>query len=236
MIVKDYYKILQLNSNRVSTEQIKSQYKELAKKYHPDLNVGNPKAEERFKDIGEAYRVLTDANSRKKYDKMWNAYVGKKNAHSSNEGGNLEENNNTFFSILFGDSVEQQVKNKIVNKKNAIKGDNIETQIDISIDDAFIGAEKKIVLKDLNGESKTIVVKIPEGISNGQKIKLVGEGKKGKNGGKNGDLFITVNIKNDDNFVLSGKDIKTKLYLTPWEAALGTKVNVNGLREITTIE
>ena len=65
MIVKDYYKILQLNSNRVNTEQIKSQYKELAKKYHPDVNIDNPNAEERFKDIGEAYRVLTDANSRK---------------------------------------------------------------------------------------------------------------------------------------------------------------------------
>lgn len=235
MIVKDYYKILQLNSNRVNTEQIKSQYKELAKKYHPDVNVGNPNAEERFKDIGEAYRVLTDTNSRKKYDKLWNAYVGKKSSYYNKENEGLEENHNTFFSILFGDSVDEHIKNKIVNKKNAIKGDNIETQIDISIEDAFIGAEKKIVFKDLNGESKTIIVKIPEGIGNGNKIKISGEGKSGKNGGKNGDLFITVNIKNDENFVLIGQDIRTKLYLAPWEAALGTKVNVNGLREITTI-
>ena len=66
-------------------------------------------------------------------------------------------------------------------------------------------------------------------------MKIPGEGKVGKNGGKNGDLFIMVNIKDDENFVLSGLDVKTKLYLSPWEAALGTKVNINGLREITTI-
>lgn len=234
MIVKDYYKILQLNSNRVNTEQIKNQYKELAKKYHPDLNVGNPNAEERFKDISEAYRILTDVNSRKKYDKIWNANVGRKMSYSNSDNEKVEENNNTFFSILFGNTVEEQIKNKI-NKKNAVKGENIETEISVSIDDAFIGAEKKIVLKDINGNDKIIDVKIPEGIGNGQKIKITGEGKKGKNGGKNGDLFIIVNIKNNENFELQGQDVKTKLYLTPWEAALGAKVNVNGLREIETI-
>lgn len=234
MIVKDYYKILQLNSNRVNTEQIKNQYKELAKKYHPDLNVGNPNAEERFKDISEAYRILTDVNSRKKYDKIWNANVGRKISYSNPDNENVEENNNTFFSILFGSTVDEHIKSKI-NKKIAVKGENIETEITISIDDAFIGVEKKIVLKDVNGNDKIINVKIPEGIENGKKIKITGEGKRGKNGGKNGDLFITVNIKNDENFELVGQDIKTKLYLTPWEAALGAKVNVNGIREIETI-
>lgn len=235
MIVKDYYKILQLNSNRVNVEQIKSQYKELAKKYHPDVNVGNPNAEEKFKDIGEAYRVLTDASSRKKYDKLWNAYVGKKSAYYNQEKENLEENHNTFFSILFGSSAEERIKNKTASKKSATKGDNIETTIDISIEDAYIGVEKKIVFKDIEGKDKIIDVKIPEGITNGQKIKIIGEGKKGKNGGKNGDLFIAVNIKNDEMFTLSGLDVKTKLYLSPWEAALGTKVSINGLREVTTI-
>lgn len=234
MIVKDYYKILQLNSNRVNTEQIKNQYKELAKKYHPDLNVGNPNAEERFKDISEAYRILTDANSRKKYDKIWNANVGRKISYSNSDNEDVEENNNTFFSILFGSTVDERIKGKI-NKKNAVKGENIETEITVSLDDAFIGVEKKIILKDVNGNDKIINVKIPEGIENGKKIKITGEGKKGKNGGKNGDLFITVNIKNDENFELVGQDVKTKLYLTPWEAALGSKVNVNGIREIETI-
>ena len=234
MIVKDYYKILQLNSNRVNTEQIKTQYKELAKKYHPDVNVGNPNAEEKFKDIGEAYRILTDVNSRKKYDKLWNAYVGKKNSYSNADKVIEEENNNTFFSILFGSSVEEQIQ-KVKNKKNAVKGENIETKIELSIEDAFVGIEKKIVFKDINGKNKTIVVKIPSGIGNGQKIKLQGEGKLGKNGGKNGDLFITVDIKDNEEFKLVGQDVRTKLYLTPWEAALGTKVNVNGLREISTI-
>ena len=78
MIFKDYYKILNLETNKVTAEEIKVAYREQAKKYHPDVNVGNRNAEERFKDINEAYRVLSEANARKRYDRMWNNYVGKK--------------------------------------------------------------------------------------------------------------------------------------------------------------
>ena len=78
MIFKDYYKILGLETNKVTTEQIRVAYREQAKKFHPDVNVGNKNAEERFKDINEAYRVLSENNSKRKYDRMWNNYVGKK--------------------------------------------------------------------------------------------------------------------------------------------------------------
>lgn len=78
MIFKDYYRILELNSNKVTSNQIKENYRELAKKYHPDVNIGSPKAEERFKDINEAYRVLSDAASKRRYDRMWNNHIGKK--------------------------------------------------------------------------------------------------------------------------------------------------------------
>ena len=78
MIFKDYYKILELNTNKVSLNEIKIAYRDLAKKYHPDVNVGNRFAEERFKDINEAYRVLSDHNSKRKYDRMWTSHNGKK--------------------------------------------------------------------------------------------------------------------------------------------------------------
>ena len=78
MIFKDYYKILGFDTNKVSLEKIKIAYREQAKKYHPDVNVGNKNAEERFKDINEAYRVLSDSATKRKYDRMWNRHVGSK--------------------------------------------------------------------------------------------------------------------------------------------------------------
>lgn len=78
MIFKDYYKILGLDNNKVSIDEIKIAYREQAKKYHPDVNIGNKNAEERFKDINEAYKVLSDFTSKKKYDRMWNTHIGRK--------------------------------------------------------------------------------------------------------------------------------------------------------------
>lgn len=236
MIIKDYYRILEFKSNRVDLDQIKASYRELAKKYHPDLNVGNPKAEERFKDINEAYRVLTDVNSRKKYDRMWNSYIGKniryKEPINNNEDG---RDDTTFFSILFGENREEKVKKEEKIFKKVAKGENIQTEINVNIDEAFHGAEKKVALKTVNNEIKTYSIKVPAGIKSGEKIRLIGQGKEGKNGGKRGDLFIKINIEDNENFVLKGSDIITTLELTPWEAALGTKANVTGIDEISTI-
>ena len=78
MIFKDYYKILELETNKVKIEQIRAAYREQAKKYHPDVNVGNTQSEERFKDINEAYKVLSQPTARRKYDRMWNTYIGSK--------------------------------------------------------------------------------------------------------------------------------------------------------------
>lgn len=78
MIFKDYYKILGLDTNKVSIDEIKIAYREQAKKYHPDVNAGNNKSEERFKDINEAYKILSELSTRKKYDRMWNSHIGKK--------------------------------------------------------------------------------------------------------------------------------------------------------------
>lgn len=231
--MKDYYRILEFKSNRVDLEQIKTSYRELAKKYHPDLNIGNPKAEERFKDINEAYRVLTDSNSRRKYDRMWNSYIGNKKTKEEKEeqGNNI---NNSFFSILFGNVKEEEPK-KIAKKKVAAKGDNVETEINISIEEAFRGVEKKIALRTVEGEMKTFQIKVPAGIHNNEKIRLIGQGKAGKNGGKNGDLFIKINITSSKKFKLEGYEIITPMYLTPWEAVLGTKISVDGIDDTYTV-
>lgn len=237
MVIKDYYRILEFNTNRVDVEQIKTSYKTLAKKYHPDLNIGNPRAEERFKDINEAYKVLTDANARKKYDRMWSAHIGnKRNTYNSykQSTNKTAEANATFFSILFG-NIKENMSKKTEKEEMAKKGENIETEINVSILEAFNGTDKKVVLRTVTGEMKTFSIKVPSGIRNKEKVRLIGQGKPGKNGGKNGDLFIKINIENNEKFSLYGTDIITSLSLSPWEAALGTKVQIDGIDEISTI-
>ena len=233
MIFKDYYKILGLNNSKVSVEDIKSAYREQAKKYHPDVNIGNKFSEERIKDINEAYKVLSNQSSRRKYDRMWNNHIGKKNIkyeESKRASGSIFSD---FFNLFFGeikqDKIEEEKTSKKKNKKQSIKGEDVETSIDISIEDGFYGTNKKISLRTIEGKMKNFDVKIPAGIRENEKIRLLGQGKSGINGGKNGDLFINIHIKNDEKFKIKGYDLYTDLLLTPWEAALGTKVNIKGI-------
>ena len=230
MKIKDYYKILELENNKVTIEQIKSAYRKQAKKYHPDVNVGNKVAEERIKDINEAYRVLSNPSSKRKYDRTWNYNIGykQKKARQKTSGEVASE----FFGMFFGNN---EIKEEIAQSKiPPVKGENIETEINISIEDGFYGANKKIVLNDLEGKPKTIELKIPEGIQNGQKIRLIGQGRQGQNGGKNGDLYIKINIENGKKYKLDGTDLYTIVPISPWEAALGVKAKVNSIDDTKT--
>ena len=228
MIFKDYYKILDLPNNKVTQAEIKTAYREQAKKYHPDVN--NSRNEERFKDINEAYRVLSDTLSKRKYDRLWNRTVGRSNSSYEESRRRKGSISSDFFNMFFG-NVEEETVTKKGNKKLACKGENVETEIEISIEEAFRGAEKSVGIRTIEGKIKKFKVAIPAGIQNNEKIRLVGQGKEGISGGKNGDLLIRVKIKNDNKFELDGYDIKTNLYLTPWEAALSTKVTINGINE-----
>lgn len=217
MKYKDYYKLLGLETSKVSIEEIKSAYRTAAKKYHPDLNIGDILAEERIKDINEAYRILSAPASKRKYDRIWNSRNNVNN-YQKIKGKNI-------FNMFLGD-IEKTKKENIKNKNIPIRGENIETEIKVSLENAFYGQEKKISLRTVEGKMKTFSVKIPEGIRNGEKIRLIGQGKKGNNGGKNGDLFIKIDIEDSKIFKLYGSDLCTDLKLSPWEAALGTRVNI----------
>ena len=227
MIFKNYYKILGLETSHVSIEEIKVAYRQAAKKYHPDLNVGDKLAEEKIKDINEAYKTLSVPASKKKYDRTWNSRYGKAQKAFSTKA------DKTIFAMFLG-NVEQEVKN--VYHKSTIKGENIETQINIGIQEAFYGAEKMIALKTADGKIKNLSVTIPQGIQNGEKIRLIGQGKPSQeDGGKNGDLVIKINIEDSKTFKLKGNDIYTDLLLTPWEAALGAKANVTSIDDETNV-
>jgi len=230
MIFKDYYKILGLETNKVSNAQIKTAYREQAKKYHPDVNIANKKYEERFKDINEAYRVLSSSSSKRKYDRMWNRNIGRKNASYEESKRSKDSLFSDFFNMFFGTIEENNTIHK-KEKKVPSKGESIETEINISIEDAFRGKEQTIGIRTIEGKLKKFKIQVPAGIQNNEKIRIIGQGKTGKNGGKNGDLFIRVKIKDNEKFILDGYDLKTDLYLTPWEAALSTKVTISGINE-----
>lgn len=229
MVVKNYYKILGLETSHVSIDEIKSAYRQAAKKYHPDLNVGDSLAEEKIKDINEAYKVLSVLSSKRKYDRMWNSKFGKgKKAFTS------KSQKGVILDMFLG-NIDNIEKAEQVKTANPVKGENIETQINVSIYDAFYGLDKQIVLKTIEGDTKSYTVKIPKGIRSGEKVRLIGQGKPGKNGGKSGDLLIQINIENDSKFRLTGSEINTDLLLTPWEAALGVRTSVKSIDDETKV-
>lgn len=226
MVFKDYYKILELETSRVSLEEIKIAYRNAAKKYHPDVNIGDSLAEERIKDINEAYTKLSNPSTKRKYDRIWNANNFRKNTFKPN-------GKETIVNMFLG---KNSNKEKEIKEKNPpIKGENVETEIKATLYEAFYGLEKKISLRTIDGNMKTFSVSIPEGIRDGEKIRLLGQGKPGKNGAKNGDLFIKINIQNDKEFKLKGYDIYTDLMITPSEAALGTRVTVKSIDDETKV-
>ena len=137
MIFKDYYKILGLESNKVSLDEIKVAYRDKAKKFHPDINVGNSEAEAIFKDVNEAYRILSDTSQRRRYDFKWNRYIGEKSKKSTKTKKTFKE---MFLDILFG-GISKQKKAK---KLEPEYGEDIDTEIDVSLKEAFFGVNKII--------------------------------------------------------------------------------------------
>ena len=228
MIFKDYYKILGLETSRVSIDEIKVAYRNAAKKYHPDVNVGDNLAEERIKDINEAYRILSTPSSKRKYDRIWNSH------NLVNKQFNMK-GKDSIVKMFFGNIKQNYEEKSEKRKKEPLRGENVETEISTTIYEAFNGVDKKISLRTVDGKMKTFTVAIPQGIRDGEKIRLIGQGKPGINGAKNGDLFIKINIKDDKKFKLQGCDTYTDLLITPWEAALGTRVNIQSIDEETKV-
>jgi len=244
MKYKDYYEILGVSKN-ASNDDIKKAYKKLAKKYHPDLNPDSKSSEEKFKEINEAYEVLGDEQKRKKYD----TFGQSANFHNGADfdpsqfgfggfsGGDTDFSD--FFNMFFegGQGFNTRsyssgfnIKDMFSGRGRQRKGEDIETEIGVDIKEAYEGASKTISLK-VNGETRRISIKIPSGIVSGKKIKLKEQGSRGINGGRNGDLYLKVKIKDSKEFKLDGLDLIKEVKLTPWEAALGCNLVVQTLKD-----
>ncbi|TCO76871.1 DnaJ C-terminal domain-containing protein [Marinisporobacter balticus] len=234
MKYKDYYEILGVNKSENQSE-IKKAYRKLAKKYHPDANPNNKDAEEKFKSINEAYEVLGDEKKRKKYDQFGSRADFSNGADFDPSqfgfgGGGYRTSGNgdysDFFNSIFGNGgfdMGDLFGGGFGKKQSGCggcgstqRGQDVETEIHITIEEGFEGIQKKVSLKTAN-DMKKISVKIPSGIEEGKKIKLSGQGKMG------GDLYLKVKFKPHDIFIIEDIHLNQNIDLMPWEAAFGTE-------------
>ncbi|HAU0267199.1 TPA: DnaJ domain-containing protein [Legionella pneumophila] len=219
---KDYYKIMGVSQD-ASEKDIKMAYRKLARKYHPDISK-EPDAEERFKEMAEAYEVLKDPKKRSEYDqylkyKEFNpqsdGFTGRRTQEQPFQEFHFDSD---FFETLFGHSRYQQ---------QPMTGQNYHGKITISLEEAYHGAVKNLQVPVEQGtETKiqTLKVKIPAGVKSGQQIRLAGQGGSGSGGGARGDLYLTVEVMKHPIFDVMENDIYLTLPVTPWEAALGATV------------
>ncbi len=223
MEYKDYYQILGV-SRDVSKDELKKAYRKLARKYHPDVSK-EANAETKFKEVGEAYEVLKDAEKRAQYDRFGSNYQNGQSftpppSWGQQSTGSSHGNFSNFFESMFGDGTGMGGGDSFF-----AQGEDVNAKITISLEDAFNGSRKAI--RRPNGSSKTgtLNVKISSGITSGKKIRLSGQGKSGM-GGKDGDLYLEVQIAAHLQYRLDNKDVILDLPIAPWEAALGAKVTV----------
>jgi DnaJ-class molecular chaperone len=232
---KDYYEILGLSRN-ATDKDIKQAYRKLARKYHPDVNPNNKQAEEKFKDISEAYAVLGDPQKRKKYDQFgadWEQYeragVNPEDFFGGTSGnarveyrdfGNVGDLHDLFGS---GDIFETLLGGRRGGRTTdfAMRGSDVEAELPLTLEEAHRG-----VMRSLSIGGKTLEVNVPAGGRDGSVIRLAGQGQPGINGGQAGDLLLRVRLQPHPRFNVVGDNIEMELPITPWEAVLGGKATL----------
>lgn len=244
MEFKDYYQIMGI-SRDVSQDEIKRAYRKLARKYHPDVSK-EPNAEEKFKELGEAYEVLKDPEKRAAYDRI---AAGRRHGErftpppdwdfgfdlKGGESGEGFRGFSDFFESLFGGMPGRTGRAPhAAAGRTRIEGQDQYARIDISLDTAYHGGTQSITLTfaevspdgTVRPAKRTLNVKIPKGVREGQHMRLPGQGSPGLFGGANGDLYLEIGYQPHRLFRAEGGDIMLDLPVTPWEAALGETVTV----------
>lgn len=241
MKYKDYYSILGVERS-AGADDVKKAYRRLARKFHPDVS-REKDAEERFKEVGEAYEVLRDPEKRAAYDRLgaswrpgqefrpppgWGSTGGRAGHAFDEDLGGMD------FADLFAGLGLGGRRGSGGRGGFAMGGQDMEASVEISLEDAFHGTEMRFevpVLEQAGGGAlrravRQVRVRVPKGATDGQKLRVPGKGGKGTGGGPDGDLYLTVHLKPHGVFRPSGHDLYLQLPVTPWEAALGAQVEV----------
>ncbi|MGO2305266.1 MAG: curved DNA-binding protein [Providencia sp.] len=241
MELKDYYTIMGVKRTD-DLKTIKTAYRRLARKYHPDVSK-EPDAEARFKEIAEAWQVLSDKERRAEYDQLWEhrndpqfqQYGQGQPNQSYRQQGASPEDFDDIYSSIFG-----QRGRSSWHQQRSTRGHDLEIELAIFLEETQEAHTRTLSynLPVYNAygfvESeipKTLNVKIPAGVVEGQRIRLKGQGTAGENGGENGDLWLTIRIAPHPLFDVKDHDIEIVVPLAPWEAALGAKVTIPTLKE-----
>ncbi|QUH03527.1 J domain-containing protein [Saccharopolyspora erythraea] len=229
----DYYEVLGV-SRDASAEEIQQSYRKLARRYHPDVN-SDPQAEERFKEINEAYDVLSDPETRKRYDRFgpdfrsvpedWEERVG------AGFGGGGPRHQRGGGGVRFttggvGDVDFEDLFGSMFGARGAagpIPGADQEAELPLTVEEAYRGGTRTITLSGPDGQ-REYRVNVPAGAVDGQRIRLAGQGGRGGGQGPAGDLYLVARIRPHRRYRISGHDIHVDLPVTPWEAALGATV------------
>lgn len=254
MKYKDYYKILGVERG-ASEDAIKKAYRKLARKYHPDVSK-EKNAEEKFKEVGEAYEVLQDPEKRAAYDQMgayqpgqdfrpppgWGERFGASGGFGGNAGfedlGDLD-----LFDILAGLGARGGFRGG-GGAPGARPGQDAEVTVTVGVDDLLRTTEIEIPLSftqmqpdgRLQRVTRTTKVRIPKGASDGQRLRVPGKGAPGQGGGPAGDLYLNISLRPHDLFKVTGHDLYLEVPVTPWEAALGASVDIPTLAGRVTLK
>ncbi|MDX1588408.1 MAG: DnaJ C-terminal domain-containing protein [Oleiphilaceae bacterium] len=249
MDFKDYYKILGVSED-ADASQIKSAYRKLARKYHPDVSK-EENAEERFKDVSEAYEVLKDSEKRAEYDQLrrygqsggdFQPPPGWRSSADFSGGGFTgagEQGFSDFFESIFGAGGFQRGQSRAGpgfrgGRGFSARGEDIHNHLSIFLEEAYQGCEKTLKLQvpepgpggGQRVRERNLKVKVPAGVEHGKHIRLRGQGNPGVGDGPPGDLFLEIRIAPHPHFKLDGRHLHLLLPVAPWEAALGATVAV----------
>jgi DnaJ-class molecular chaperone len=236
MVKKDYYSVLGVRRG-ASDKEIKQTYRRLARQYHPDVNPGDASAEQKFKEISEAYAVLSNPDSRKKYDRFGHqAFASgfdpgftRGGGFGGGQSGNFRDffsgrtpfdGLNSLFEELWGSGGRQRTQ------QAPVSGQDLEQTVEISFEESVRGTTAQVQVMRRDGGVERLQVKIPPGVDTGSKVRAAGKGEAGRYGGLPGDLYIVIRVRPHAYFTRQGNDILCEVPVTLTEVLLGAKIDV----------